>query len=436
MSRPTIAIIGRPNVGKSTLFNKLVGGMPAIVSPVEGVTRDRVYGVFEWSGRNYNIIDTGGYTPKTDDIILKNIRIQAIKAFDEADIILFVINGREGLTSSDRELGLLLTNSSKKTILVANKMDNSDLDENLLEYYELGFGEPLPISAQNSRNINTMLDAIQDFTKNILEENLDNSHINLAIVGMPNVGKSSLMNSLVKTNKSIVTSIAGTTRDSVDSYITYFKKTYRIIDTAGLRKKNKIDDSIEFYSSVRTYKVIDDCDLAILMVDGQKHFNKQDKEIASYIIEKGKGLMVVINKWDLISKDTHTMKNYKDEILYRFSDMQNYPIIFISILENLRIQNILKEGSIVFKKYQNNISTKKLNEFLGMAIKNYNPPAVKGRNLTIKYVAQVRHSPPVFVFFTNFPQLFPKSYRKYLENQLRSAFDLSGVPIKIIFRKK
>ncbi len=436
MGSYTVAILGRPNVGKSTLFNRLVGSTHAIVSPVEGVTRDRIYGKCEWSGKEFNLIDTGGYIPGTEDKINKHVRLQADIALDEADLLLLLVDGRAQATSSEQVLSTIIKKSGKPFLLVANKIDDKSHENDALSYYELGMGDPITVSAQGGRSSGDLLDEIVKLLPANLGLTNNENNINIAIVGMPNVGKSSLMNSIMKEEKSIVTNIAGTTRDSVDSFITYFGRTIRLIDTAGLRKKAKIKDSVEFYSTVRTNRVINECDLAILMLDAEKGFDKQDKDIARAIVDAGKGLIIVVNKWDLIVRDTHTMKEYVDEIEYRYTSMQHYPILFISVKNNLRIGNILEESLKVYDRRCYNIKTAQLNKFIESASLKFPPPAVKGKNLDIKYVTQVHHSPPIFVFYSNFPDLYPISYKRYLENQLRESFHLEGVPIRISFRQK
>ena len=436
MASYTVAILGRPNVGKSTLFNRLVGYTHSIVSPEEGVTRDRIYGTCEWSGNEFNLIDTGGYIPGTEDRINKHVRLQADIALDEADVLLLLVNGRSLATSSEQFLSEIIKKSGKPFLLVANKIDDISHENDALSYYELGMGNPITVSAQGGRKSGDLLDEIVKLLPDNLPSPSYENHINVAIVGMPNVGKSSLMNTILKEDKSIVTDIAGTTRDSVDSYIKYFGRSIRLIDTAGLRRKAKIKDSVEFYSTVRTNRVIADCDLSILMVDADKGFDKQDKDIARSIIDAGKGLIIVVNKWDLIEKDTNTMKDFIDEIEYRFTSMQHYPILFISVKNNLRIGNILEELLKVYDRRSLVHKTAELNKFIEVTSAKFPPPAVKGKNLTIKYVTQVHHSPPIFVFYSNFPDLYPISYKRYIENQLRQKFDLLGSPIRISFRQK
>lgn len=437
MGKPTIAILGRPNVGKSTLFNRLIGRRHAIVSPVEGVTRDRIYGNMDWTGHNFRVIDTGGYLPESEDIIEKAVRLQAELATEEADFIILLVDGRAEPTSSDRFLAQHILKSEKPYILVTNKIDDGSHEMSSLSYYELGLGEPISISAVSGRSVGDMLDVlVEKMPKSPDDSELDEDVVSLAIIGMPNVGKSSLMNALLKEEKSIVTNIAGTTRDSVDSYIRYYNKTYRLIDTAGLRRKAKIGDSIEYYSSVRTQKVIEDCDIAIVLLDAEKGFGNQDRDVVRNVIDHGRGLVVAVNKWDTIEKETRTLQEYKASIELNFKNMEHYPVIFMSVLENKRTWEVMRHAAMVFEEYQRRIKTSDLNEFINKAVENYHPPAVKSKHLKIKYATQVHSAPPVFALFTNYPELFPVSYRRYLENQIRKEFGFKGVPIKISFRKK
>ena len=437
MSNPIVAILGRPNVGKSTLFNRLVGKSHAIVSPIEGITRDRIYGNVEWVGKYFDLIDTGGYLPSSEDKIEKAVRYQGQLALDEADLILLIIDGKQELTSSDKVLAEMIQKSNKPYLLVMNKIDDLQYENNVLNSYELGLGDPIPISADRGRNVGDLLDLVIEklpYTKetNILNEDA----INLAIVGMPNVGKSSLMNALLKEEKSIVTDIPGTTRDSIDSYIKYFDQVYRVIDTAGLRKKNKQEDSIEFYSTVRTFRVIKDADIALVLVDATKGFTNHDRNIIRYVIDQGKGMVIVINKWDAIDKDNKTIYEMTDTIHRSYPSLRFYPKCFISITENQRIFSTLEKVQMVHDSFNIKLKTKALNDFVKEVIRKKQPPYVKGKNLSVKYVAQVHTAPPIFVFFVNFPELFPESYKRYLENQFRYTFDFTGVPIRLSFRKK
>ena len=437
MDNPTIAILGRPNVGKSTLFNRLVGSRKSIVSPIEGVTRDRIYSTFDSIGNDFNLIDTGGFLPREKDVMNRHIQEQARVAIQDSDLIIFIVDGQSEITSSDRILADMIKRAQKKSILVINKIDTVSLDHRVNDFFELGLGNPIPISASHGRNIGEMLDiVVENLPKKEKILKTKDCDINLALVGMPNVGKSSLMNALLKEEKSIVTNIPGTTRDSIDSYINYYGKTIRIIDTAGLRKRTKIKDDIEFYSGVRTNKVISECDVAILMIDADKGFDKQDKDIINNIIKLGKGLIIAVNKWDLIDKDTSTMNELIKDIHYSYHATQFFPILFISVKNNLRLQSILDNTLKVYKRLTSKINTPLLNEIIQRIVSETPPPAVKGKYLKIKYAAQPRHSPPIFAIFMNHPNLVPISYKRYIENRLRKEIDLSGVPIKISFRKK
>ena len=436
MKKATISILGRPNVGKSTLFNRLIGKRQSIVSPIEGVTRDRIYGTFNWLEKEYKLIDTGGYIYNTDEIIDVQVNKQAELATRSSDLIIFMVDGKSDITANDRVLGETIKKSGIPSILVVNKIDEKENFENTYDYYELGFDEMITMSAQSGRQVGILLDKIDemDFDAD-LQSDLDDNCISLAIVGMPNVGKSSLMNNLMKENKSIVTDIAGTTRDSIDSYINYFGKTIRIIDTAGLRKKSKMDDEIEFYSSLRAVQSIDECNVAAVMIDADKGFSSQDKNIIKYVIDRGKGLMVILNKWDLVEKDTYTMKEMTDDVIYEYPLLQFYPIFFTSVKHNLRLgkilENTLKISENSFHKY----NTKDLNDFLKKVLSIKRPPSVNGKDIKIKYITQVHTAPPVFAFFTTYPELITESYRRFLLNQLRGNFDFEGVTIKISFRE-
>lgn len=437
MPNKVVAILGRPNVGKSTLFNRLVGRQHSIVSPIEGITRDRIYGKVDWAGRIFDLIDTGGYLPLSEDTIEQAVRKQAQIAAEESHLVILMIDGREELTSSDRILAEMVLKSEKPHLLVVNKIDDVKYEINALNSFELGLGEPMVIAADGGRNVGDLLDKINEKLPKS-SDNISNQldAINIAIVGMPNVGKSSLMNALLKEEKSIVTDIPGTTRDSVDSYIRYFNQTYRLIDTAGLRKKNKQEDAIEFYSTVRTYRVIEEANVVLVLIDAEKGFTTHDRSIIRYVIDKGKGLVLVVNKWDAIEKETHTMKEMTETMHYEYPTLRYYPKCFISIKNNQRIFQPLEAATQVYESLSLQLKTKDLNEFIKGVISRRQPPYVKGKNLAIKYVTQVHHSPPIFAFFVNYPELFPVSYKRFLENQFRNTFDFTGVPIKISFRKK
>ena len=436
MNKRTIVIIGKPNVGKSTLFNRLIGKAKSIVSPIEGVTRDRVYGTFEWLNKEYELIDTGGYIPKDSDDLNKQVKIQAEIAAYSSSLILFLIDGKNDISTNDQILADKIKKIGKPYLLVINKMDTLNDQNDSYKYYELGLGDPVCISSSSGRQVGLLLDEIDKIHKNTDCNNKSNYDLSLAIIGMPNVGKSSFVNKILDENKSIVSNLAGTTRDSIDSFINYFSKKIRIIDTAGLRKKTKVTDSIEFYSTIRTMRSIEDCDVAAILVDAQKGFHQQDKSIIKGVVDKGKGLIVVINKWDLIEKDTYTMKNFKDDMIYDLPILKHYPILFISIKNNLRVRKVLDSALEVFDLRKQKIKTSLLNDIFNQILINYPPPAVKGKEIKIKYITQIRTSPPLFGVFLNHPDLITKSYEKYLSNQIREKINLNGVPINLSFRKK
>ena len=435
-SRPLITIIGKPNVGKSTLFNRIIGEKKSIVSPVEGVTRDRVYGSFDWLGKIYDIIDTGGFVLNENDIINENIKIQLDIAKEEADFIIFMVDSKDEITSNDQELAKNLRKLKSPYQLVINKVDNQKDDSDNFRFYDLGLGDPIFISAEHGRNIGDLLDSIESQFPSLSNDEIYNNHINLSITGMPNVGKSSLVNCLINKEKSIVTDIAGTTRDAIDSYIKYFNDDFRLIDTAGIRKRSKLLDEIEYYSTVRSYRAIDESDISAVVIDISKGFNKQDQNIVSYVIDKGKGLLLVLNKWDLIKKDGYTLDNIKQDIIYTYPVLEYYPMLFISVKNNLRVRDVLKFSKQVFYERQRKIQTSDLNKFLEKIIRKYPPPSSNGKFLKIKYITQISNKPPLFALYCNFPHLFPINYKRYIENQLRESFGFIGCPIRISFRKK
>ena len=436
MKKNTIVIIGKPNVGKSTLFNRLIGQFKSIVSPEEGVTRDRIYGTFDWLSKNYEIIDTGGYIPRNNSDLNIEVKLQAEIAKNESDLILFILDAKCEISSNDRILAQNILKSGKPYILVINKLDKLDDEEKFFNHHELGLELPVFLSAESGRNVGVLLDRISSFFENNNEKNFSEKHdISLAVIGMPNVGKSSFVNKILDQNKSIVSDIAGTTRDSIDSYINYFKNKIRLIDTAGLRKKTKINDAIEFYSNVRTNRAIEDCDVAAILVDASKGFHNQDKNIIKKVIGCGKGLIIIINKWDLINKNI-TKDDFKEEVIYSLPDLRYYPIKFISIKNNYKVRSVLEESINVFKRRNIKIKTRLLNDVLLDIIKNYPPPSTKGKEVSIKYITQIRNSPPLFGIYSNHPDYISKTYKKYLLNQIRERFNFDGVPVNISFRKK
>ena len=436
MKRNVIAIVGRPNVGKSTLFNRIIGKSHSIVSEVEGVTRDRVKDSFDWKGTEYDIIDTGGFINNSKDIMSQQINIQSSIAQQESDLILLVMDSRQDITSTDRELAQIVLKSNKPYIFVLNKVDIKQLESNKDKFYELGLNEPILVSAQSGGNVGDLLDQISIL---LVKENVTDKQkydFSVAIVGTPNVGKSSFINKILNKDYAIVTDIAGTTRDSIDSNIKYYNKVIRLIDTAGLRKKTKITEKIEFYSTVRTERSIEECDIAIVMLDSSKDFGKQEQDIIRNIIDKGKGMVLAVNKWDLISNKEETMDHYINNMIYKYRSISNYPIIFISVKENKRVRQILSKCLEVFNEKNKRIKTNVLNDWLNKILNQNPPPSVKGKNLKIKYVSQIRQNPPLFVFHSNFPEMFPVAYKRFLENQIRSEFGFNGVSMKISFRKK
>lgn len=438
MSNHVIAIVGRPNVGKSTFFNRLLKKRKAIVGSKEGITRDRLYGDIDWSGHFLTFIDTGGYIPEDVDMFNSAVRKQALEAVKEADLILFMVDGRSRPTSSDISLASLIRQSGKKSVLAVNKCDTMTLDNQLLDYHELGMDPILPVSALNGRLTGDLLDTILDELDIEQQVPLHGSSVGMrmAIVGMPNVGKSSLTNALLQKEQTIVTPIAGTTRDSIDSKLKYYGKTIILVDTAGLRKKSKLDDNIEFYSNVRTNRAITNSDVVLVVIDANKGFTKQDKSIIDDVITKGKGMAILVNKWDLVQKETNTMKDFESEISRQFKSLSNYPTLFISAKTKQRISSVLKTANTIYNIRQKKLSTTELNNFLQKVLKLQSPPAVKGKVISLKYMTQVSTGPHLFVIFTNYPKLITANYKRFVENQLRQNFELSGVPIRISFRKK
>ena len=435
----TVAIIGRPNVGKSTFFNRVLNQRKAIVHEKEGITRDRIYGEMFWTGHQLRFVDTGGFIPEDSDIFNREIRNQAKEAANEADFILFIVDGKTGPVSTDVELANFVRKSGKKHLMAVNKCDDLLLSQQINNFFELGLKPVLPISALNGRLTGDLLDEIIHISNIKLSGNkkeADDCEFRLAITGMPNVGKSSLLNAILKRNQSIVTPIGGTTRDAIDSNIRYYGKKISLVDTAGLRKKSKISDNIEFYSTIRTQNAILNCDLALVLIDAEKGFTKHDKSIIDDVILKGKGLIVIVNKWDLINKTTNTMKEFVDEMIYQFKTVGDYPILFISALTKKRISGVLKEASLLSKKIKKKLSTSDLNKSLQKALFQKAPPATKGKYIQIKYCTQLPTDTPTFVFFANLPQYIKEPYKRYIENKLREYFDFSGVPLQIYFRKK
>lgn len=437
MAKPTVAIIGKPNVGKSTFFNYIVGERLSIVEDVPGVTRDRIYASSNWRGIDFTLIDTGGIEPETDDVIKSGMREQANIAINIADVIVFVTDIRQGVTATDEEIATMLRKSKKPIVLVCNKADNYVKDDpNLFEFYNLGIGEPHPVSSTNAIGIGDVLDAIYEhFPEDDGTEN-DSEIINVAIIGKPNVGKSSLVNKILGENRVIVSNIAGTTRDAIDSYYENEIGRYNFIDTAGIRRKSKVNENIEKYSVMRSLLAVERADVCLLLIDANEGVTEQDTKIAGEAHEAGKGVIIVVNKWDEIEKETGTLEKYKKEVYNKLSYLSYAPILFISAKTGQRVDKLF---NLINKVANNNalrIPTATLNQVINEAIAVVQPPSDKGRRLKILYATQVQTKPPTFVIFVNNKELFHFSYERYLINQIRSNFDLEGTPVRVISREK
>lgn len=436
MSKPILAVVGRPNVGKSTFFNRIVGERIAIVEDVPGVTRDRIYAETEWCGKEFAIIDTGGIEASTDDPILSQMRDQAVMAMDMADMILFMVDGKEGITTADEEVATMLRRTGKPVILVVNKIDNpKNPPASIYDFYELGLGEPIPISSINMLNIGDLLDEIvEGFPKEAFER--DEERIKIAIIGKPNVGKSSMVNALTKQNRVIVSPIAGTTRDSIDTPFEFEGEYYTLIDTAGLRKKSKVYDAIEKFSVIRAVAAVERCDICILMIDAVEGLTEQDKKIAGIAHEAGKGMIIVVNKWDLIEKETNTMRDYERKIKAELLFASYAPVIFTSVLEKKRIFDVIRKAAKIQENRTQRITTGKLNNIIEDAVMMRQPPSDKGKRLKIYYTSQISVAPPLFAFNINARKLMHFSYARYLENKIREAYDFEGTSVKFIYNEK
>ncbi|MBE6064207.1 ribosome biogenesis GTPase Der [Clostridium cochlearium] len=436
MGKPIVAIVGRPNVGKSTLFNKLAGKRIAIVEDTPGVTRDRIYAKAEWLNHNFTIIDTGGIEPESQDIIVAQMRRQAEMAIDMADVIMFIVDGKEGLAPADNEVALMLRKSKKPVVLVVNKIDRIQEEDNMYEFYNLGIGDPIAISASQALGLGDMLDKVVENFPEGYENEEDDEYIRIAFVGKPNVGKSSLINKILGEERNIVSNIPGTTRDAIDSYLERDEDKFILIDTAGLRRRSKVKEQIERYSTVRTYAAIDRADVCILLIDAEEGISEQDKKIIGYAHELNKALMVVVNKWDLIEKETNTMNKFKKELQAELSFMTYAPYIFISAKTGQRVGKVLDLAKECYTNYNKRISTGVLNDVISNAVMMKEPPIVAMNRLKIYYVTQVATKPPTFVFFVNDPKTLHFSYKRYLENHIRKSFDFTGTGIKMEFRER
>jgi GTP-binding protein len=430
-----LAIVGRPNVGKSTFFNRLIKSRQAIVEETSGVTRDRHYGTSDWNGVSFSVIDTGGYVVGSEDIFEEEIRKQVNLAIDEADVIIFMVDVKDGITGMDEDVANILRRSTKKVFLTVNKADNTSRAQMSGEFYALGLGEIYPISSINGAGTGELLDEVIKEFKNVEEEE-EPDLPKYAVIGRPNVGKSSLINALIGEERNIVTPIAGTTRDSI--YIPYkqFGHEFLFVDTAGLRRKKKVSEDIEFYSVMRSIRAIEKADVCILMIDAKDGIESQDLNILRLCEKNHKGVVLVINKWDLVEKETNTLKEYREATLKKTEPFTDIPVIFTSVTEKQRILKVLEAANKVDKNRSRHISTSKLNDVMLPLIEKYGPPMVRGKRVKIKYITQLKLAYPAFAFFCNMPDQIKEPYQRYLENQLRKNFDFEGVPITIYFRKK
>ena len=434
----TVAITGRPNVGKSTFFNRLLEQRKAIVDDMSGVTRDRQYGVAEWIGKSFNLIDTGGFVAKSDDIFEKEIAKQVHIAIEEANVIIFMVDASTGITNLDEGMSDMLRKSDKPVMLVVNKVDNHTRLMEASEFYSLGFENIFFLSSISGSGTGELLDAVVALMpEEEKEADIDADSIpKFAIIGQPNVGKSSLLNALIGNERTIVSEIAGTTRDSIHTHYNLFNKEFILIDTAGIRRKTKVHEDLEFYSVIRAIKAVDEADICLLLIDAGKGITAQDLSIFSLAVKKGKGIVVLVNKWDLIEKETNTARDYEKELKQRLASFSNVPLLFISVTEKQRIFKSIEAALQVFENKKRKVTTSKLNDIMLKAIEQYHPPVVRGNAVKIKYVTQLPTNTPSFAFFCNYPDDVKAPYRNYLENKLRESFDFTGVPIRLFFRKK
>jgi len=433
MSNPLIAIVGRPNVGKSTFFNKIAGRKISITEDRPGVTRDRLYADSEWRGKTFTMVDTGGIEMRSDDGMWREIKKQAEVAIDTAQVILFFVDGREGLTTSDYDVADMLRRSKKPVILVVNKIDEYS-EEKVFEFYSLGLGEPFPVSAEHGTGLGDVLDEAVSWFEKV--ETAEDDSIKIAVVGKPNAGKSSLVNKLLGFERSIVTDIAGTTRDAIDTKFTYENRTYTIIDTAGIRKKSKVEDDVEYYSIMRAFDAVRRADVCLLVVDSVDGLTEQDTKIIGYVHEQGKPSVIVMNKWDLIEKDTNTINKFETRLKEDLKFMDYFKSIYVSARTGQRTEKILSVVDEVYAHSQFRVPTGTLNDVISDAVRSNEPPSYNGRRLKVYYCSQVSVAPPTIVLFVNSCALLHFSYERFLENTLRKSFDFSGTPIKILTREK
>ncbi|MBQ3110063.1 MAG: ribosome biogenesis GTPase Der [Clostridia bacterium] len=437
MAKPIIAIVGRPNVGKSTLFNKIAGKRISIVEDTPGITRDRVYADAEWCGREFTMIDTGGIEPYSKDIILSQMRRQANLAIEMADVIIFMVNVKDGMTAADQEVATMLQKSNKPIVLVCNKVDApGEPPMELYEFYNLGLDEPMAVSSVHGRGVGDVLDKCVEYFPPESECEEEDDTIKVAVVGKPNAGKSSLINRLLGEDRVIVSDIAGTTRDAIDTHLEKNGKKYTFIDTAGMRKKNKVDDIVERYSVIRSLNAVERCDVCVVMIDGVEGISEQDAKIAGYAHEQGKGTVIVVNKWDAVEKDDKTMEAMRTKVYETLGFMQYAPVVFISALTGQRVENLFANIDYVADQNAMRLQTGALNDVLTDAVARVQPPSDKGKRLKLFYITQASTKPPTFVIFVNDAELAHFSYIRYIENQIRSAFGLTGTPVRFIIRER
>ncbi len=436
MAKPVVAIVGRPNVGKSTIFNRLAGKRISIVEDKPGITRDRIYSKGEWLTHSFHIIDTGGIEIASEDKILVQMKHQAELAIDEANVIIFMADGKAGVTEADKEIARFLFKAKKTVILAVNKIDNIKMENDIYEFYSLGLGEPYPISGAHGIGIGDLLDAVVAHFPQENEEPYDDEVIKVSIIGRPNVGKSSLVNAILGEERVIVSDVAGTTRDAIDTLFSTNDQDYVLIDTAGMRKRGKVYETTEKYSVLRALKAIDDSDVILVVIDGHAGIIEQDKKIAGYAHEAGKAAIFVVNKWDVVEKDDKTMHQFHNKIRDEFLFMPYAPILFVSAKTKRRVQQILPKVNEVAESHAMRVQTSALNDVVFDAIAVNPPPSDKGKRLKIKYTTQVAVKPPTFVVFVNDPELMHFSYERFLDNKIREAFEFTGTPIRIITRKK
>lgn len=436
MSGFTVAIVGRPNVGKSTFFNRLLEQRKAIVDDISGVTRDRQYGIAEWAGKTFNLIDTGGFVAGSEDIFEREIRKQVLIALEEANALIFMVDCSTGITTLDEEMSEVLRRTTKPVFLAVNKVDNSDRLLEATEFYSLGFEEVFFLSSMTGSGTGELLDALCALIPEDQPVAEEEGLPKFAIIGQPNVGKSSLLNALIGQERTIVSDIAGTTRDTIHTRYNLFHKDFILIDTAGIRRKTKVHEDLEFYSVIRAIKAMDEADVCLLMLDAPKGITAQDLNIFSLAVKKGKGIVLLVNKWDLVEKETNTAKAYEKELKDRLAPFTDVPILFISVIDKTRIFKTVETALEVYENRRRKVPTAVLNEVMLKAVEDYHPPVVRGMPLKIKYITQLPTVVPSFAFFCNFPDDVKQPYKNYLENKLRESFNFKGVPLRLYFRKK